>query len=138
MADERRVEWWHVLTTIVEPARLERLMSIRRAARAAGMSESLWRQLVTARHSNRGVGHRYPTRAQVLDMAAAVGVQCEAAAALKASADEVADSRRRRPILPDEGEQEIRRARHLTSCEKAALIDTLRNVRANNNQKETT
>ncbi len=128
--DDRRAEWWHAVTAHVEPRRREIGLSIRRAARAAGMSEALWRQLVTAHHSNPGVGHRYPTRAQALDMAAAVGVQAVVARVIKASPDEIAASAARRPVLPDEGEQEIRRARHLTGGEKAALIETLRAIRA--------
>lgn len=132
MRGERRRDWWAILVTIVEPARLERKESIRAAARHAGMSEATWRQLTSGRHPSPGTGHRWPTRDQLLDMATAVGTRCRVAKLIHATSDELARSEERLSMIPDDAEYELLTARHLTPTEKLTLIDVLREMRRPN------
>lgn len=118
-----------VLTNIVEPRRKRGHISIRHAADKANMSEATWRQLV-----NQGVTangkffRRRPRRDQVLDMAHAVGVLNDAARALRATEDEVADTKAR-VINRDPASEEILGMRHLGATEKLRLLATLEELR---------
>lgn len=119
-----------VLEDVVEPARKAARISLRAAAERAGMSEGTWRQLVAGGVMQRGTWvPRHPRRDQVLDMAASVQVFEEVAALLDASQEERRDSQMRVVIL-DPAEEEIMAMRALRPREKLALLEELRNLRA--------
>lgn len=118
-----------VLKRIVEPRRKAARISLRLAGERAGMSEGSWRQLV---RNGVMVGGQWmvrrPRRDQVLAMARAVDALSDAAEALAATPEEVAEAEERVTIT-DPAEEEIMRLRHLKPAERLALIARLHELR---------
>lgn len=93
------------------------------------MSEGTWRQLVAGGVMSGGRWiTRTPRRDQVLDMALAVDVLEEVASYMKATADEVQDTRTR-VVIMDPAEEEIMQAKHLKPMEKLRLLERLHELR---------
>lgn len=118
-----------VLRRVVEPRRRSIRMSLREAARRAGMSEANWRQLVAGGLSQNGTHiARMARRDQVLSMALAVGALDDAADVLHATEPELREARDR-VVVPDPAEKEILGARFLSADEKLHLLSRLREFR---------
>lgn len=118
-----------ILARYVEPGRKAARLSQRDAADRAGISEGTWRQLVNGKVKSNGYWiSRTARRDQLLDMAHAVGVGDVVAKEIRASEQEVEESKSRVIIL-DAAEMEIMKARHLRPLEKLRLLEQLRDLR---------
>lgn len=117
-----------LLVNVIEPARRRHGLSLREAARRAGMSEASWRQLVRGVYADK-ITRRWPARHQVLDMAIAVGELEATAATLMATPEEIQAAHHRAALIPDEAENELMNMRHLTPTEKVTLLRALRDMR---------
>jgi hypothetical protein len=123
----KQADW--VLTHIVEPRRRSARISLRTAAERAGISEANWRQLAAGGVNVGGQWvNRRVRRDQVLRMAHAVGCIEEAAAAIEATEDEVAEAERHVVVL-DPAEEELMNSRNLSPIEKLRLIEQLQALR---------
>lgn len=116
--------------TEIERHRESARVSIREAARRAGVADGTWRQLVAGQVVLNGrVVKREARRDQLLVMAAAVEALEEVTAIVGASSKE-SDAAAKVVVIPDPAEEHIMGSRHLDLDEKVLLVKTLQAYRA--------